>query len=335
MDSAKKTVIASPENTTKVRVEEISKDFGRTRVLDRVSFEIKKGEVLGFLGPNGAGKTTTMRILTGFFPPTQGKVFISEQELSKHPKELKARIGYLPETVNFYNDMRVMEFVNFVAQVKRVPRKKKKAHLEETLSRCGLWDERKKMIGHLSKGYRQRVGLAQALVGDPEVLVLDEPTSGLDPKQIIEIRKLISELGKDHTIILSTHILPEVSMVCDRVLIVNQGRVVATGTTDELEASLKKRHNVYVTVDGQEHKETAFQILEKMEGIEKISVVEDKPHQVSFSLAVAKGHEVRSEISKLFVQHGIPILEIKSGKLSLEEIFMKIIVNEEPTKDFL
>ncbi len=201
----------------RIRVENISKRFGKFQAIDQVSFELRQGEVLGFLGPNGAGKTTTMRILTGFFPPSEGKVWISGSELFADPKKAKKNIGYLPESVQLYSDMKIEEFLGFVADLKSVKKKTRREHLENIMSRCGLWESRRKLIKHLSKGFRQRVGIAQALVGDPEILVLDEPTSGLDPKQIIEIRALIRELGRERSLILSTHILPEVSMVCDRV----------------------------------------------------------------------------------------------------------------------
>lgn len=312
-----------------VRVENISKNFGDRQVLDDVSFEIRRGEVLGFLGPNGAGKTTTMRILTGFFPPSSGKVWINGQDLFKDPASAKKQIGYLPESVNVYTDMRVTEFLDFVAQVKGVPRLKRRAHLEEKISRCGLWDVRDRLIGRLSKGYRQRVGLAQALVGDPELLVLDEPTSGLDPKQIIEIRTLIRELGKERTLILSTHILPEVSMVCDRVLIINRGRVIASGTPDELEAGVKDQHEVFVVIGDLTKREAAMKILEGLPAVERIKMVEERKDTVSFSLAVHKGSDIRPVISRLFVQQEIPLLEIRSGQMSLEEIFMKLVVSEE------
>jgi ABC-2 type transport system ATP-binding protein len=323
--------VLAPDPVT-VRVEGVCKKFGNFQALDNVSFEIRKGEVLGFLGPNGAGKTTTMRILTGYFPPTEGKVWIGETEIRTKPHETKRRIGYLPETVNLYGDMKVVEYLEFVAEIKNVSRAKRNQHLEEKLTRCGLWDVRQKMIGHLSKGYRQRVGLAQALVGDPEVVVLDEPTNGLDPKQIIEIRELIKDLGREHTIILSTHILPEVSMICSRVLIMNQGRIVASGTTEELEAGLKKAFEIYVLIGGVKLKDQALDLLKTLPGVERVNVAEEKNDQVGISLMVSKGEDLRPEISRLFVKNHIPLLEIRSGRLSLEEIFMKIVLSENPPK---
>lgn len=315
-----------------LRVENISKRYGRFQAIEQVSFEIRKGEVLGFLGPNGAGKTTTMRILTGFFPPTEGKVFIGDIELHKRPQEAKRKIGYLPESVSIYPDMRVEEFLTFTARLKGVSARGRKSHLDEKMERCGLKDVRRKLIGQLSKGYRQRVGIAQAIVGDPEVIVLDEPTNGLDPKQIIEIRNLLRELGRERTLILSTHILPEVSMVCTRVLIMNQGRIVASGTSEELEAGLKKAFEIYVLIGSAKLKDQALDLLGGLQGVEKVTVLEEKNDQVGISLMISKGEDPRPEISRLFVQHQIPLLEIRSGRLSLEDIFMKIVLRETPVK---
>ena len=322
--------VQAPEPEVMMRVEDVTKDFGGLRALDGVSFELRQGEVLGFLGPNGAGKTTTMRILTGFFPPNRGRVWVGDEELFKNPREIKRRIGYLPETVQLYTDMRVWEFLEFVADIKSVDRRSKKKHIEETLSRCGLWEVRSRMIGKLSKGFRQRVGIAQALIGDPDILILDEPTNGLDPKQIIEIRALIQELGKDKTLIISTHILPEVSMVCDRVLIINRGKVIASGTTAELESGLRDRHEILVTIGDRAHKDQAIALFAGVPGVERVQVNYEKDDQVALSLGIAKGRDLRSEISRLCVQHDIPLLEMRSSHLSLEEIFMKIVVKETP-----
>lgn len=315
-----------------LRVENISKRYGKFQAIDQVSFEIRKGEVLGFLGPNGAGKTTTMRIITGFFPPSEGKVFIGDVNLHQKPREAKKRIGYMPESVSIYPDMRVQEFLSFVAQIKGVPGRGRKAHLDQKMDRCGLTEVRRKLIGHLSKGFRQRVGIAQALVGDPDVIVLDEPTNGLDPKQIIEIRNLLRELGRERTLILSTHILPEVSMVCTRVLIMNQGRIVASGTSEELEAGLKKAFEIYVLIGSAKVKDQALDLLGTLPGVEKVTVIEEKNDQIGISLMISKGEDPRPEISRLFVQHQIPLLEIRSGRLSLEDIFMKIVLRETPVK---
>ncbi|MBI3313371.1 MAG: ATP-binding cassette domain-containing protein [Candidatus Omnitrophica bacterium] len=313
-----------------LRVENITKDFKGLRALEHVSFEVREGEILGFLGPNGAGKTTAMRIITGFFPPTEGKVWIGDEELFKSPERLKRRIGYLPESVSLYRDMKVTEFLNFVADVRQMSRQERKAHLEEILTRCGLWEVKHRLIGRLSKGYRQRVGLAQALVGDPGILILDEPTNGLDPKQIIEIRNMIKELGRDRTVVLSTHILPEVSMVCDRVLILSQGRVVASGTAEELEAGLKEGHQILIVMGDRYRRDEAIKLLEEIPGIEKVSTLEERGDQITLCLNVAEGKDLRAAVSRLFVEHQIPLLEIRSGRLSLEEIFLRIVVKENP-----
>lgn len=312
----------------KIRVEQISKEFGKHRVIDNVSFELRQGEVLGFLGPNGAGKTTTMRVLTGFFPPTEGKVFVGGLDLFKNPDAAKKKIGYLPETANLYSDMRVEEFLKFAADIKGVKNKDRKKHLENIMDRCGLLEVRQRLIGRLSKGYKQRAGIAQALIGNPEVLVLDEPTNGLDPKQIIEIRKLIRELGRDRSLILSTHILPEVSMVCDRVLILNKGRVVASGTTHELEAGLTQAHEVHVIIGDPARKDEALRLLHSFSSVENVQAMEENG-VVSFNLTMGRGEDLRPAITRLFVEKQIPLLEIRSGKLSLEDIFMKIVVSED------
>lgn len=332
-DERQKLSVASPEAPVTVRAEKISKDFGGLRALDQVSFEVRQGEVLGLLGPNGAGKTTAMRILTGFFPPTEGKVWIENRELFKEPEEAKRRIGYLPESVSLYPDMKVLEFLKFVANVKGVKRKEQRLHLEDKLTRCGLWEVRNRIVGELSRGFKQRVGLAQALVGDPAILVLDEPTGGLDPKQIIEIRGLIRELVKDRTLVLCTHILPEVSMVCDRVLILNQGRVVASGTTDQLEAGVKERHEVFILMGHRHRKDEALVLIQELPGVIRVTGIEEKNDQVAISIEVSKARDLRPDISRLFVQHQIPLLEIRSGKLSLEDIFLKIVVDEKNEKE--
>jgi len=219
-----------------IEVEGLIKRYGDFTAIEDVSFRVKKGEIVGFLGPNGAGKTTTMRVITGFLPATEGKVHVAGFGVFEEPMEVKKRIGYLPEQPPVYNDMTVQEYLRFVAKIKGVPRSERSSAMDRVVQRCGLKDVLKTVIGKLSKGYKQRVGLAQAMIHDPEVLILDEPTIGLDPKQIIEIRKLIKSLSGDHTIILSTHILQEVSMICERVIIVHEGRVVADDTLEDITA---------------------------------------------------------------------------------------------------
>lgn len=327
--------VYKPEVKTLLKVEQISKNFGPIKALDKVSFEMKEGEVLGFLGPNGAGKTTAMRILTGFFPPTQGKVWIRGKELSQDPPKLKRSIGYLPETVHLYGDMQVAEFLNFVAVIKEVPNRKRKAHVEEKMSRCGLWNVRDRLIGKLSKGFRQRVGLAQSLVGDPDILVFDEPTTGLDPRQIIEIRNLIRELGREKTLILSSHILPEVSMVCDRILILNFGKVVAGGTPEEMEREVKDRQQILVVTGDVCRKQEIVHLLQGLPSVQRVTVTSEKEDQLSLTIEALRGQDLRPVISKLFVEHQIPLLEINASKLSLEEIFLKMVVKENNPPVFL
>ncbi|MBU3759365.1 MAG: ATP-binding cassette domain-containing protein [Candidatus Omnitrophica bacterium] len=310
------------------RLEDVSKNFGSRRVLKGISFELRKGEILGFLGPNGAGKTTAMRILTGYFPPSQGRVWIGEQDLFREPQKLKRRIGYLPESVTLYGEMRVCEFVEFAAQVKGLAGIKKRREVEEKLTRCGLWDVKHRLIGRLSKGFRQRIGIAQALIGDPEILVLDEPSNGLDPKQIMEIRGLIRELAQDRTLILSSHILPEVSALCDRVLIINKGSVIASGTADELESGLRERHELVITLGPPADKAGVFRLLENVPGLERISIETAREGLVTVVVGIEKGRDVRAELSRLFVTQNLPLLEMRSGRLSLEEIFMKLVLEE-------
>ncbi|MSR78203.1 MAG: ATP-binding cassette domain-containing protein [Candidatus Omnitrophica bacterium] len=322
--------VTPPASDVMIQVENLSKNFGRVQALKNISFEVLRGEILGFLGPNGAGKTTTMRILTGYFPPTTGKVWIDEGDFHRDAKRIKHKIGYLPEHVPLYRDMQVEELLRFVADLRSVPRKNIKAEIEEKLKICGLTEVRSRIIGNLSKGFRQRVGLAQALIGDPKVLVLDEPTSGLDPRQIIEIRKLIRELARNRTVILSTHILSEVSMICDRVIILNGGKVVASGTTQELEDELSRHHEIFVSIGDHHRKMEAFELLKALPGVEYVKEGSEHEGQVDFTLSTFKDADLRPIISRLFVEHDIPLLEIRSGRLSLEEIYIKI-VSQEPT----
>ena len=313
-----------------IAVENVSKDFGPRRALHQISFEVKPGEILGLLGPNGAGKTTLMRILTGYFPPTEGKVTLNGVNLLKDPKRLKRRIGYLPERISIYPDLRVEEFLRFVAEVKGVRRKWMKSELEEKMGLCGIESVRKRLMGQLSKGFVQRVGLAQALIADPEILVFDEPTSGLDPKQITEIRELIRVLGRERTLILSTHILPEVSLVCERVLILNQGRIVAQGDPGELEEGIKDREEIMVRVGksglGLEG------VLGSIPGVVSVTRLEEENSIAAYLLQTIPREDLRSEISRRIVQAGFPLLEITARRLSLEDVFLKLTVSEQPVE---
>ncbi|OQA57678.1 MAG: putative ABC transporter ATP-binding protein YxlF [Candidatus Omnitrophica bacterium ADurb.Bin277] len=308
-----------------VRFESVTKTYGRHPAVENLSFEIARGEVVGFLGPNGAGKTTAMRILAGYFAPTAGHVKIDGMDLFKEPQKTKRNIGYLPEVVNLYPDMRVREYLAFVSELKGVPRRDRGAHIEEKVELCGLGDVSKRLIGRLSKGYRQRVGLAQALVGDPSVLILDEPTTGLDPKQISEIRELIRHLGKTRAVILSTHILPEVSMVCNRVIMIHHGKVLASGTVRELEACLRDREAIFVTVGGADCEEPAERLLSGIRGVENVRVVERHEKEIKFCLETSQSRDLRPEVSEMFVRNAIPLLEVSRDQLTLEEIFLKLL----------
>ena len=278
----RKVKTAPPDAPVLVKFENVTKSFGAFRAIDQVSLEIRQGDIVGLLGPNGAGKTTAMRVLAGYFAPTSGKVWISGSNMAADPEKAKKRVGYLPETVHLYGDMTVLEFLDFAAKVKGIRASERSKRVEETLYLCGIWDVRQRLIGQLSKGYKQRVGFAQALVGDPEVLILDEPTTGLDPEQIHKIRMLIRELGKTRTILISTHILPEVSMVCDRVLIMNEGRLVADGTVDELAAGLVERQEILLTT-GENSDSEILKLLEGVAHIEQTQVVSSKAGKVTLN----------------------------------------------------
>ncbi len=309
-----------------IEVENLTKQYGPTRAVSGVSFNVQKGEVLGFLGPNGAGKTTTMRVITGFLPPTEGKVRVAGFDVAEEPLEAKRRTGYLPELPPVYPDMTVTEYLAFVARIKGVSRRDIKTRLDETMEKCAVGDVRNRQIGKLSKGYRQRVGLAQALIHNPEVLVLDEPTAGLDPKQIIETRDLIKGLEGQHTIILSTHILPEVSKTCQRVVVINSGQIVAVGTPDELTRRLQGFETVLVTVEG-----PAAAVIEKFQRVAGVNWVEPREShdgRVTLEVHSEKEKDVRAELARATVESGWKLFELKTSGLSLEEIFLKITTKD-------
>ena len=268
-----------------IEVQHLTKRYGTVTAVDDVSFKVERGEILGFLGPNGAGKTTTMRVLTGYMPPTEGKAVVAGYDVSEQPIEAKRRTGYLPETPPLYPDMTVSEYLLFCARIKGIPRGDRKARVMTAMERTRVADMAKRHCGKLSKGYKQRVGLAQALLHNPDVLILDEPTAGLDPKQIIETRRLIKELGGDHTIILSTHILPEVSQTCQRVVIINRGHVVAVDTPENLTAKLRGSEAMYVEIDAPGS--DAQRILADLAGVTHVDETPTRAGHMAF--------EVRSE----------------------------------------
>ena len=309
-----------------IEVENLSKRYGPTLAVSGVNFSVQPGEVLGFLGPNGAGKTTTMRVITGFFPPTEGKVRVAGYDVVDEPLEAKRHIGYLPEMPPVYPDMTVAEYLTFVARIKGVSRRDIKNRLDEIIMKCAVSDVRNRQIGKLSKGYRQRVGLAQALVHNPDVLVLDEPTAGLDPKQIIETRELIKGLAGQHTVILSTHILPEVSKTCQRVVVINAGQIVAVGTPDELMRRLQGFETVLLTVEG-----PAAAIIEKFQRVGGVNWVEPREshgERVTLEVHSEKGKDVRAELARATVESGWKLYELKTSGLSLEEIFLKLTTKD-------
>jgi ABC-2 type transport system ATP-binding protein len=310
-----------------IEVENLTKKYGRQTAVDAISFKVMKGEILGFLGPNGAGKTTTMRILTCYLPPTEGRARVAGFDVFEQPLEVKKRVGYTPETPPLYPDLEVQEFLDFCARIKGLPAATRAARLAETMEKTRIADVRGKLIGRLSKGYRQRVGLAQALLGNPEVLILDEPTAGLDPKQIIETRELIRGLGGEHTIILSTHILPEVSMVCGRVVIINKGRVVAEDTPANLTHRLRGAASLRLEVRGEE-----AEVLETLRTVSGVLAVRPRGASAgvaAFELDPAPGTDVRPEVARAVVGRGYDLLALQQVGMSLEDIFLHLTTTEQ------
>ena len=317
-----------------IEVSGITKEFGRFTAVNGLSFSVAKGEVLGFLGPNGAGKTTTMRILTGFIPATRGTAVVAGHDILSEPLQAKRKIGYLPESPPLYPEMTVFDYLEFVSRIKDVPRERRKTRIDESLERCSLTDVRDKLLGKLSKGYRQRVGLAQALVHEPEVLILDEPTAGLDPKQINETRALIRSLGGDHTVVLSTHILPEVVMTCDRVVILNKGSVVAQGTTQSLIDQFRQAEHLQVTVEGPEPE--VLNTLRSQDGVmaaEPAKSASREGNVQTYRLSVAPGQpgdNVRRELAARLVRAGYGLLGLHQEGTTLEEVYLRVVSSEEP-----
>ncbi len=309
-----------------IEVQHLTKRYGPVTAVNDVSFTVERGEILGFLGPNGAGKTTTMRVLTGYMPPSEGKAIVAGYDVLEQPIEAKRRTGYLPETPPLYPDMTVREYLTFVAKIKGVPRKESKSRIGEMMQKTRIDDVADRHCGKLSKGYRQRVGLAQAMLHNPDVLILDEPTAGLDPKQIIETRQLIKGLAGDHTIILSTHILPEVSQTCQRVVIINKGKVVAVDTPDNLTSRLRGSETMYLQVDAQGADAAA--VLQRVSGVKRVAVADTKQQIVGFEIDSEKGHDVRRELAAAVVGRGWGLLEMRPMRMSLEEIFLHVTTED-------
>jgi ABC-2 type transport system ATP-binding protein len=309
-----------------IEVQHLTKRYGRVTAVDDVSFRVERGEILGFLGPNGAGKTTTMRILTGYMPATEGRALVAGMDVFDKPIEAKRRTGYLPETPPLYPDMTVREYVDFVARIKGVPSKERKDRVDAVMKRTHIADMADRHCAKLSKGYRQRVGLAQAVIHNPEVLILDEPTAGLDPKQIIETRDLIRSLAGDHTIVLSTHILPEVSQTCQRVVIINKGRVVAVDTPENLTARLQGAETMYVQVDAAGA--DAAPALSAVPGVLRVIPAEQRGIDGGFEVESDRGTDIRRELARTIVNRGWGLLELRPMRMSLEEIFLQVTTEE-------
>ena len=309
-----------------IEVQHLTKRYGPVTAVDDVSFKAERGEILGFLGPNGAGKTTTMRVLTGYMPATDGKAIVAGYDVLEQPVEAKRRTGYLPETPPLYPDMTVEDYLAFCARIKGVARAERASRLQSVMEKTQIADVRKRHCGKLSKGYKQRVGLAQALLHNPDVLILDEPTAGLDPKQQNETRRLIKGLGGDHTIILSTHILPEVSQTCNRIVIINRGKVVAVDTPDNLTARLRGSETLYVQVDG--GGADAERVLGGVAGVTRVTESDRRAGSVGYEVESEQGRDIRRELAHAVVSSGWGLLELRPMRMSLEEIFLSLTTED-------
>ena len=314
-----------------IKVEGLTKRYARTVAVDNISFEVEKGQIVGFLGPNGAGKTTTMRVLTCFLPPTAGTASVAGFDVQEHPIEVKRRIGYLPESPPVYPEMEVTEYLEFTGKLKGIPSADIKKRVDEVLGRCAIGDVRDKLIGKLSKGYRQRVGLAQAIIHNPDVLILDEPTSGLDPKQIIEIRELLKSLAGNHTIILSTHILSEVEHSCERVIIISQGKLVAIDSVANLTNRLRGSESVALEVEAASGSPNPSDVqvrLEQVAGVRSVVMKDSKDGRLTFEVESLQGRQIRADLARSVVNAGWNLSELRPVGLSLEEVFLQLTAAE-------
>jgi ABC-2 type transport system ATP-binding protein len=307
-----------------IEVENLTKFYGPIPALRQVSFRVEEGEIVGFLGPNGAGKTTALRILTCFVPPTSGSARVAGLDCQEHPLNVRAKIGYLPENVSLYSDMTVRGFLAFAASAKGVPRLRRREDVDRVMETCKITEVEKRIIGHLSKGYRQRVGIAQALLNDPPIIILDEPTIGLDPAQIVEIRTLIKDLAGERTIMLSSHILPEVSQVCQRILIINRGQIVVTDTPANLTSQLRRTLLVRLEVHGPE-----AEIKEEMGAVEGVLQVKVENGPGKYLVETERGVDLRPELARRVVARGWELRELTMQDLSLEDIFMELVTDED------
>lgn len=308
-----------------IEVKNVTKKYGSFTAVDNISFNIEEGEIIGLLGPNGAGKSTTMNMMTGFIEPTEGEIVINGYDILKKPKKAKQQVGYMPEGVPLYYDLTVKEFVNYMADLKIVP---KKENVQKVLEQTNLVEVQNKLIRNLSRGYKQRVSMAGALVGNPKILILDEPTVGLDPKQITEIRNLIKSLGKEHTIILSSHILSEVSQICEKVIIINKGKIIAIDTPEKLEDKVKEGNLVTVTVEDKENK--IEEVTKKIKGIKELKLIKDNEDGTKeYTITSEEEIDIRKEIFEKYAKEHITIFELKKTEATLEDAFMKLIENKE------
>jgi ABC-2 type transport system ATP-binding protein len=312
-----------------ISVAELTKVFGQTLAVDRVSFDVSKGQIVGFLGPNGAGKSTTLRMLTCYLPPTSGGATVNGFDIFHQSDQVRENLGYLPENVPLYTEMKVEEYLDFRGQLRKMDRESRHRRIDYVIERCWLKDVRRRAIGHLSKGFRQRVGLADSLLHNPPVLILDEPTVGLDPAQIRETRKLIKDLGGDHTVMLSTHILPEVEQVCDRAIIIAGGRIVAQGSPDELRASRRMQARVLVECRGPAREVEAA--LARVSGVGKVEMIasngtDDK--YVTAALRPKENYDVREEAARTIIQNGWPLREVRLEHATLEEFFVQVTASQ-------
>jgi ABC-2 type transport system ATP-binding protein len=315
-----------------ISVKELSKRYARNTAVDHISFEVEKGQIVGFLGPNGAGKTTTMRMLTCFLPPTAGTAVVAGFDVLEQPLEVKKRIGYLPEAPPLYVEMRTGEYLTFVGKLKGLSGSDLRQRVETVCERCAITDVKNKLLGKLSKGYRQRVGLAQAIIHNPDVLILDEPTAGLDPKQINETRDLIKSLAGDHTIILSTHILPEVEQTCQQVIIINKGKLVATDSVSNLQNRARGAESVLLEVaarNGDVDSSAVQSRLEKVSGVSRVVFKEKRQNRSLFEVENRKGSFVRGDLARAVVESGWDLNEMRPAAVSLEEIFLQL-TGEQP-----
>ena len=304
-----------------IKVSGLTKDYGARRAINNLKFDAQQGEIVGFLGPNGAGKTTTMRILTGYMPPTDGEAIVAGYDVVEESLEVRKRVGYLPETVPLYTDMVVFDYLKFMGELRHIPNVEDR--VDEVLDMVGLFDRANGYIGNLSKGMKQRVGLAQALLHRPEVLILDEPTIGLDPGQVVEVRQLIRDIGKERTVLLSTHILNEAQNICDRVLIINKGKIVAEDTTENLQARLIGAERVIVRVRGE-----ADDLAKTIKQVQGVETKEDGTVEFEF----ASGKDVRPEVAKQVIKSGYDLLELRPLGMSLEEIFLELTGSDSKSK---